>query len=107
MARSYKKHPGGGGPSAKWWKTSANRKLRHKVKQALYEGVEDRELLPIMLEIADPWDSPKDGAGWMSYRAWTWPTHRWEGRIIIGLPCRMRDWDQWLDDSWYRLFYRK
>ena len=65
MARSFKRTPICGNASArsdKWFKRQAARRLRFAVRGALSGG--RHEVLPHRHEIADVWDSGKDGKGW-------------------------------------------
>lgn len=59
MSRSRKKNPfSGHGDSEKWDKRKNNRRLRRKAKVALEQ---DKEILPIMKEVSNPWNMNKDG----------------------------------------------
>jgi len=60
MSRSRKNRPfsGHGGDSEKFDKRKNNRRLRRKSKVALEQ---DKEILPIMKEVSDPWNMNKDG----------------------------------------------
>ena len=60
MSRSRKKNPfsGHGGGSEKLDKRKNNRRLRRKSKVALEQ---DKEILPIMKEVSNPWSMSKDG----------------------------------------------
>ena len=59
MSRSRKKNPfSGHGDREKWDKRKNNRRLRRKAKVALEQ---DKEILPIMKEVSNPWNMNKDG----------------------------------------------
>jgi len=67
MSRSYKKNPAGPitcATSEKEEKRIANRRLRRRVQQALFHK---KEVMPIMKEIENNWNWPKDGKCW-----WGW-----------------------------------
>jgi len=60
MSRSKRKTPIYGistSESDDWWKRKANRKHRHRVKEALATGEE----IPLVRETSDVYGSPKDG----------------------------------------------
>jgi len=63
MSRSYRRFPFScfvGGASQADWKRSYNRSLRRGVRRLLADqGEEDGLVLPILDEVADPWDSPR------------------------------------------------
>lgn len=64
MSRSYRKTPISGitiGDSEKWDKQKANRKLRHKVKEAVEK---DAEVLPERREVSNVYMFWKDGKHW-------------------------------------------
>lgn len=67
MSRSRRKKPiagiagGTSHESEKWDKQKANRKLRHRVKEAI-EGEE--EVLPAQREVSNVWSFYKDGKHW-------------------------------------------
>lgn len=67
MSRSHRRFPFSyyvGGSSQAEWKTSYHRCLRRAVRQRLVRDAEDEDLLlPTLDEVADPWDSPRDGTG--------------------------------------------
>ena len=65
MARSFQRTPICGNTcvrSDKWFKRQAARRLRVAVRGALRSG--RHEILPHRFEIADAWDSGKDGKSW-------------------------------------------
>lgn len=66
MSRSKRSEPATGvaAESEKEWKRKANRKLRHAATlklQQLPAGDPDALVLPVMREVTDEWDGPKDG----------------------------------------------
>lgn len=67
MSRSRRTQPVTGvtmATSEKEWKREANRKLRHataQVLQAMPSGDPDALVLPVLDEVANPYDSPKEG----------------------------------------------
>lgn len=81
MSRSRSKRPFGawcGGNSQKEWKRHANRRLRRIVRMRV---ADPDAVLPIMDEVANPYDSPQDGTrryrpfsrSRLDYRSW----YRW------------------------------
>lgn len=58
MSRSYKKYPTFSSSSEKDDKRHNNRRLRRKIKHAIFN---DDEVMPIMNEVSDPWNMAKDG----------------------------------------------
>ena len=66
MSRSKKKTPvmGIAATSEKEWKRTVNRKLRHAsdhVVRQMPTVDPDAAVLPVVNEVADLWDGPKDG----------------------------------------------
>lgn len=67
MSRSKRSEPTAGvttAASEKEWKRKANRKLRRAATQTLQQlpaSDPDAMVLPVMREVTDEWDGPKDG----------------------------------------------
>jgi hypothetical protein len=72
MSRSRHKTPITGiakAESEKWDKQEANRRLRHRVKQALAVDTE-AEILPERREVSNVWSFMKDGKHWWGQQKW-------------------------------------
>ena len=67
MSRSHRRFPlfcFVGGVSQAEWKRTYNRYLRRSVRHLVSQHWDDDDLvLPILDEVANPWDSPRDGSG--------------------------------------------
>lgn len=75
MARSYRHSPFMGfcAHSDKPGKVIANRRLRARVRQAIVNCRDfDNLVVPVLREVSDVWDFPKDGKGRIKK---TWPDY--------------------------------
>lgn len=65
MSRSKKKlsiHTRNNAGAGRWWKRSTNKKFRGAVRKSLHHCKDwDEYILPDMLDVSNPYDSPKDG----------------------------------------------
>ncbi len=114
MARSHKHTPFLGWTSArseKEFKRWYNRLYRRCIKSLKPDWDDDSKTLPVLKELVNLWDGPKDGKGWhdngfnhRNLKIQKRPgRHHWKKRTDV----KTRDGIGFFDDDYYDKYYRK
>lgn len=114
MSRSFKNFPCGGFTTAlsdKAGKTDNNRALRcHNrihIRRFLNGDADDLPVMPLLREVGNVWDFPKDGKSYFSESNFRIRKIRLKGRTIGKMPKYFRGNPDDERDKYFRLYMRK